>query len=96
MGPWRDKCRKGIEPGRISIGVGSDVHTRSACSLNLGDHIAHVSPVVLAGDLQVPDLNRDARFAPDANGFVKGSHFGIALTAHMTGVDTAIFGRLFR
>ena len=57
-------------------------------------HFRHASPVGFAGNFDVPDFDRHVAFAPDAQGFVDRGQDGIALIAHMGGVDAAEFRRL--
>ena len=49
--------------------------------------------LLLARRFQVPDLDRDMRFAADADGFVDARRMiGVAFAAHVRGVDAAELG----
>ena len=92
--PGRNEGGEIVEPGGVGVGVGSDVGSGGAGGVDFGDDFRHASPVVFAGDLDVPDLDGDVGFAADAQGFVDGLENGVALVAHVRGVDAAELSRL--
>ena len=92
MRPGRNEGGKRIEPCGIGVSVGADVDARGAGLLNLRDDLRHLSPLRFARGLEVPDFDRDVRFAANANGFVNGGGDGRAFTAHVRGIDAAEFG----
>src|SRR5204863_1627741 len=64
--------------GDIGILVGGDVEPGGARLLDLRDDGAHLAPVLPAGNLEMPDLDRDVGLAADAEGFVECLRFLIA------------------
>ena len=81
-----------VEPGSVGVGVSGDVGAGGAGGVDLGNDFWHASPIVFAGDFDMPDLNGDVGIAADAQGLVDGLEHGIALVAHVSGVDAAEFG----
>ena len=61
----------------------------TARAIDLGDDIGHMSPVVLAGDFYVPDLDRNMSFPPDTQSFINGREHGIAFVAHVGRINAA-------
>ena len=87
--PGRDEGGEFVVPGGVGVGVGGDVGAGGAGGVDFGDDFGHASPVGFAGDFDVPDFHRDVAFAADAQGFVDGFENGVALVAHVGGVDAA-------
>jgi hypothetical protein len=78
-----------VEPGGVGVGIGGDIGAGGARGVDLGDDFRHASPVVFAGDFDVPDFDGDVGFAADAQGFIDGGEHGVAFVAHVGGIDAA-------
>ena len=89
MRPLRNECRKRIEPGGISIGIGADVRPLGSRAIDLCHHFRHASPIFFAGDLDVPDFDRNVRLASDPECLINGREHGIALVAHVGRINAA-------
>ena len=85
------KAEKVVEPGGVGVGVGGDIGAGGAGGVDFGDDFGHASPVSLSGDFEVPDFHGDVGFAADAQSFVDGFEDGVALIAHVGGIDAANF-----
>ena len=59
-----------------------------AC-IDFGDHLRHASPIIFAGNLDVPDFDWNMRLSSDAQRFVDRGMSTFALVPHMGGVDSA-------
>ena len=94
--PWRDEGGEAVVPGGIGVSVGTDIGSGSTCGVDLGYDFGHVSPVIFACYLEVPDLHGDVTLAADAKGFVDGVENRVALVAHVGGIDAARAFRLRR
>src|SRR5581483_4572538 len=55
----------------------------------LGDYFGHLAPVSPAGDLDMPDFHRNMSFFADTKNLGQRLKYGVALTAHMRGVNAA-------
>jgi hypothetical protein len=89
--PGRDEGREIVVPRGVGVGVGGYVGAGGASGVDFGDDFGHASPVVFAGDFDVPDFHGNVGFAADAQGFVDGFENRVALVAHVSGVDAAAF-----
>jgi hypothetical protein len=89
--PWRYEGGEAVVPGGIGVSVGTDIGSGSTCGVDLGYDFRHVSPVIFARDLEVPDFHGDVTLAADAEGLVDGVENRIALVAHVGGVDAPKF-----
>ena len=87
--PWRNEGGEIVVPGGVGVGVGADIGSGGAGGVDLGDDFGHASPVIFAGDLDVPDFDGDVSLAADAKSFVDGFENRVALVAHVGGVDAA-------
>ena len=94
VGPGRDKRRKVVEPGWIRVRVRADIDARGARGLDVADDFRHAPPVTFPCRFQVPDLDRQAPFASDADCFIDRAEDGVAFAAHVRGVDAAQFAAL--
>ncbi len=92
--PRRKERGETIAPGGVGVGVGGDVGPGGARGVDFRDDLGHASPVAFAGDLNVPDFDGNARFAADAQGLIDRFEHGVALVAHVRGVDAAEFAAL--
>ena len=94
MRPGRNEGGETVEPCGVGIGVGGDVHALRPGGVDFRHHFRHASPVGFSRNLEVPDFDRNVALAPDAQSFVDRGQNGIALVAHVRGVDAAEFRRL--
>ena len=70
VGPRRNEGGEIVVPGGVGVGIGGDVGAGGAGRVDFGDDFRHASPVVLAGDFDVPDLDGNVGFAADAQRFI--------------------------
>ena len=94
MGPRRNERGEIVEPCGVSVGVGGDVGAGGAGGCDFRDDFGHASPIIFAGDFDVPDLNGNVGLAADAQGFVNGFEHGVAFVAHVGGINAAEFSAL--
>ncbi len=96
MGPGRNKSGHAVGPRRVGVGVCCDVDAFGARGVYFRDDLRHAAPILFACDLQMPNFDRDMRLASDAQRFVNGGQNGVALVAHVRGIDAAGCGSLLR
>jgi hypothetical protein len=94
--PRRNDGGKRIRARGVCVGVGGHVDTRTAGVLDALHDLRHAAPVGLSGGLQMPDLDRDFRFAPDAERLVERGCDGVAFIANVGSIDAAGLCRLRR
>src|SRR5205814_8388455 len=68
--PGRNEGGEIVVPGRVRVAISGNIHARSARAVDLGDQFGHSSPVALAGDFEMPDLDWNVSFAADAESFI--------------------------
>jgi hypothetical protein len=78
-----------VGPGEVGVHVGRDVEALGAGGRDPLEHLGHPAPVLLAGDLQVPDLHREAGTASDVDRLVEGLEHLVTLVPHVRGVEAA-------
>ena len=89
VGPGRHERGERVEPGGIGVGVGGDVHPGPPGGVDLRHDLGHPAPVVLPGGLEVPDLDRNSRLAPDPDRLVQRGHDLVALVPEVRRIDPA-------
>src|SRR5581483_13498 len=92
MCPWGDVGGKAVCPRRVSISICSDIDSLIPGLINPGHYLWHSPPIAFTGHLEVPDLDRNSCFAPDAHGFIDGAYHTAALVAHVRGINPAQAG----
>src|SRR6267378_7493345 len=93
MRPRWNESGHAVEPGCVGIRIGRNVRALRARLINFFYDLGHASPVMLARNFDVPDLNWNVSFAADAKGLVDGSEDVVALAAHVSRVDPSEFRR---
>ncbi|HVK17664.1 MAG TPA: hypothetical protein VM533_12010, partial [Fimbriiglobus sp.] len=89
--PRRDDAREVVVAARVRVHVGLHVHPAPAGRLDQFDHVLHLAPELLVGDLEVDDIHRHPRSLADRDGFLHGVEDLEPLVADVGREDAAVF-----